>query len=269
MPLRFALLHATYHRAGGPLEVREAWLSRADLPERVEHIFAMDADDVDSVASTEGMTRVVGEPTGGVTSVRNWNAAAAISTADLLVVVADDLFPPQGWDTALAQVVAPLDPTTDAFAIKLTDDPSFGDRLLRHPVVSRAFYERHGLFSPKFDGVYCDNDITRRAFWRSVILDGRSVVLDHRHPTLEDGHQRSMSHGRINAGDEYVRGESTYNSLWSWRHRASAVRLVPPAVSRRGHLAVMLCRQTLLVLARAEFTARAARRVVRRVTGRD
>ena len=42
---KISLLHATYHREGGPLAVKEAWIGRADRPEQVEYVFAMDSDD--------------------------------------------------------------------------------------------------------------------------------------------------------------------------------------------------------------------------------
>ena len=163
------------------MEVREAWLALADHPDLIEHVFAMNAENHEAVAQTEGSLRVVGDPLPGrVTSVRNWNAAAPASMADVLMVVADDLLPPRGWDTTLRSLMGGLDPRQTAFAIKVTDDPDPGDTLMPHPVVSRAFYEKHGLFDPRFDGVCCDDGISRRAFWRSVILNGRSLVLDHR-----------------------------------------------------------------------------------------
>ena len=74
---------------------------------------------------------------------------------------------------------------TTRFAVKLADSPTKNDTLLRHPVVSHAFYARHGLFSPSYDGLYCDKDLTTRAFWRAVILDGRSLALEHSHPSLD------------------------------------------------------------------------------------
>ncbi|MGW5240694.1 hypothetical protein ACWEOW_17330 [Monashia sp. NPDC004114] len=42
--------------------------------------------------------------------------SAATSHADVLIVVADDLLPPHGWDTALTRIIGPLDPRTQSFA---------------------------------------------------------------------------------------------------------------------------------------------------------
>ena len=224
----YSLLHATYRRGGPPTEIRDAWLDRADRPGDVEHIFAVDEDDLAAIAATEGSLRAVSPADPDhVTAVRNWNAAAGIASGDLLVVVADDLYPPRGWDTALSRLFEPLDPRTVDFAIKLTDSHRDGDTLMRHPAVSRAFYERLGLFHPGFHGAYCDDDITRRAFWHSVIIDGRSLVLKHVHPSVDQTVGESESQRRVNTVGEYQHGERLYISLWSRRHRDAPVRLVP------------------------------------------
>ena len=179
-----ALLHATYRRPGGVRPLRDAWLERADRADLVDYIVAMDGDDP-AVAETGGWHRVVGPPSDGtVSAVRNWNAAAASSAADLLIVLADDLFPQLGWDTALRRVLHGWDARSVAFAVKITDSPSPIDTLLRHPVVSRRFYDTLGLFAPQLRGVYCDDEITRRAYWRALVLDGRSLAFEHAHPTL-------------------------------------------------------------------------------------
>jgi hypothetical protein len=232
---RISLLHATYKRAGGPLEVREAWLARAADPDSVEYLLSMDGDDSATVALTEGLLRVVNPPWPGVvTAVRNWNAAAAAATGDLLVVIADDLFPPQGWDQALIDMIGRLDPAQTPFVVKVADDPRPGDVLLRHPVVSRAYYTRFGLFSPSYRGVYCDDDFTTRAFWSSVILDGRSLQLEHRHPGKTGAVARSESQDRLNQREEYERGHAQYRATWPRRKRNVKPRLVSMASAQRS-----------------------------------
>ena len=146
-PPTIALLHATYHRPGGVGPLRDAWLGRADRADLVDYIVAMDGDDP-AVRDTAGWHRVVGPPSDGtVSAVRNWNAAAAASSADLLVVLADDLFPEPGWDTTLRRMLDGWDPQAVAYAVKITDSPDPDDALLRHPIVSRRFYVTSGLFA--------------------------------------------------------------------------------------------------------------------------
>ena len=224
--ITISLLHATYRRLGGPLEVRDAWLRRAVSPESVEYVVSMDPDDSETLALTEGVPRLVNEPwPGAVTAVRNWNAAAAAAKGDLLFVIADDLFPPHGWDRTLIDMIGRLDPNRTPFAVKVSDSPEATAKM-RHPVLSRAFYAKFGLFSPSYRGVYCDNDFTARAFWRSVILDGRSLELEH---DLADRQARpsSESQAHLNRPAEYERGNAAYLEAWSRRQRVAERLLVP------------------------------------------
>lgn len=243
--VRISLLHATYHRPGGPTEVMRAWVDNAAHPDRVEYVVAMDTDDTVAVAATEGLRRSIGDSADDVTAVRNWNAAAALATGSLLVVIADDLFPPNRWDETLVRSIGRIDPDEVAFAVKVRDSVEAGDVKLRHPVVSRRFYAEYGLFDPAFTGVYCDDELTARAFWRSFIVDGTGVQLHHRHPTLDADVTGSRSHGRINSTVEYERGRRLYHERWNAlrrlplrRHgRMIGVRETSAHVARRSVLA--------------------------------
>jgi hypothetical protein len=255
--LKISLLHATYKRKGGPLEVRDVWLGRAMNPDSIEYVLSMDADDLATVAETEGVPRLVNPPSGGaVTAVRNWNAAAAAANGDLLIVIADDLLPPPGWDHKLIEMIGRLDPTRTPFVVKVADDPAPRDVLLRHPVVSRAFYTKFGLFSPSYRGVYCDNDFTTRSFWCSVILDGRSLRLDHLHPTLTADADRSESHERLNRGEEYVHAEAQFRAGWSRRKRSVRPRLVPTASPQNlSHWGLVVTQRKLRAFSNARYAA--------------
>ena len=110
-------------------------------------LFAMDCDDERSVATTTGHKRFVGMPPtdSRPTSVRNWNGAAGVACGDLLFVIADDLYPPPQWDTAIRKVVGSVDARKQHFAIEINDSSNPHDCLLRHPIVSRAFFESYQL----------------------------------------------------------------------------------------------------------------------------
>lgn len=230
-----SLLHATWQRSSTPMEVRDAWLENSAHPEAVEYIFAMDADDDASICWTEGHLRVVSTPDIRVTTVRNWNAAAQLATGDLLVVIADDLFPPMHWDTLLWQLVRDLDPRRHPFGIKVTDSSNPRDTLMRHPVISRALFEANGLFDSRFRGVYCDNDITLTCFWNYSIIDGRELILEHRHPSADPSITHSKSQTRQNLSIEYAHGARILVDKWpAWKRRAR-IRLISIPESSQWH----------------------------------
>lgn len=237
---QISLLHATYRRPGGPNEVRDWWLKSADTPSSIEYIVAMDSDDVTAITATSSDLRVISSRSPSATAVRNWNAAASLARGDLLVVISDDLAPPPHWDTALLGHVAPLRPLDHAFTLKLADSPE-RSTLMRHPVISRAYYLAHGLFDPRYTGVYCDNDITRRAYWKAFILDSTAVVLNHRHPTTSSA-ESTKSHERINSSEEYRRGASIYLTAWDSRHRFAHVKMIGAANRRIGYRWIQIVR---------------------------
>lgn len=267
---RISLLHATYKRVGGPLEVRDAWLDRAVWPDAIEYVLSMDEDDRATVALTAGVPRLVNPAgNGAVTAVRNWNVAAAAAKGDLLVVIADDLFPPPGWDRALIETTGPLNPLRTPFVVKVGDSPRPNDVLLRHPVVSRAFYDKFGLFSPAYRGVYCDTDLTRRAFWNSVILDGRSLQVEHRHPVLSDRVVPSESHEHMNRCEEYQRGKAQYVAMWSWSKRhATPLLLSNASTEQLSHWRILLAQRKLRALANFDLAVRALQKATRLLDAR-
>lgn len=121
-----------------------------------------------------------------------------------------------------------LDPERDDFAIKVSDSDGRPDLLLRHPIVSRGYYRKFGLFSWAFTGVYCDDDLTRRAVWRSVILDGRRVRVDHEHPPTEDLPALSVSQRKVNGSEEYRVGYQRFCARWPKPLQRTQVRAIGP-----------------------------------------
>ncbi len=214
-----SLIYATYHRAGGQFIHAREWLDKAKEPDFLEIVIAGDEDDSFDLdlESIPNLQLIINEAMkSGSSAVRNWNAAAEVSTGDLLFVISDDLHPIEGWDSEIRKIVEGLDAKTLPFAIKIKDNPRPKDRLMRHPIISRNFYQNLGLFDGRFRGLYCDNDITSRAFFKAVILDGRSITFTHRHPSLSKEYPTSSSHSRMNSTAEYEYGIKVISAIWPY-----------------------------------------------------
>lgn len=269
LTMRISLLHATYRAGAQALGVREEWLGRADQPALVEHLFACNADDLISLASPEIASGVVSVAAPGrVTAVRNWNAAAASSSGALLVVIADDLFPPVSWDSQLRRLIVDLDPLCAAFAINVRDSDDSRDGLLRHPIISRGHYEKYGLFHPSYEGIGVDNDFTLSAFRRGLVIDGRELVLEHRHPSR--GADASESHLAMSEASRCASGKALFDARWPrWKRHLWRRYLRPKSGQRRIGPAHRLWHGGLSRLGYlAGLAPVRARRTVRRVAGR-
>ena len=129
-----------------------------------------------------------------------------------------------------------LDPLQVAFAVKIGDGDTARDSLLRHPVVSRRFYSRYGSFSPAFRGVFCDNDLSIRAFRSAIIIDGRGVRFSHGHAQGRIG-TVTLSKGRVNQQQEFEDGLAALCGLWRRRQREAPRILlrVRPAQQLSSH----------------------------------
>jgi hypothetical protein len=160
--MKISLLHATRGTPDRANATRESWLSRAYDRSMIEHFWAIQAGDTTSTAlDPDSIVAVTDDPPAWASSsVANWNAAAALATGDLLVVIADDLTPPIGWDETLRVFLGNPNTASTQFCVYVPDQLS-NDGLLRHPIMSRALYQRRGyIFDPEYYGVFCDNDLT-------------------------------------------------------------------------------------------------------------
>ena len=150
-----------------------------------------------------------------------------MSTGDLLFAIADDLEPASaGWDDQLDKILKLYDPTRDCFAVKISDHYSPSDVQLRHPLVSRQHFRRHGFFDPRFSGMYVDRDKTLSSFWGCRIFDARAVLFEHKNPLLDAKVAPSRSFLAANRASEYRVGKETFDAKWPPLLQSTRVRLI-------------------------------------------
>ena len=177
---RISLLHATRGRTSQAVSTRDAWLNAAADPTRIEHVFAVDADDL---ASVEMAKQFVSVTSGAKSCVAAWNLAAAEATGDIFVQLSDDWVPCMGWDSILLEVVAGRDPIKDQFVVA-PHDGTRKDELLCMAILSRARYENQGhLFFQGYESVFSDNEFAARAYADKIVIDARERLrFEHKHP---------------------------------------------------------------------------------------
>ena len=208
-----SLLHATRGTPERALATRKIWIDRADEPEKVEHIFGIQSDDMESIKAFTAANAywwcTPPPPAWASSSVANWNVCAQFSTGDILVVIADDLTPPQGWDTQLRKLPDP----TQKWSCYVPDSVR-QDGLMCHPVLSRALYESlEYVFCPKYHGVFCDNDFTNRAMLKAPIYSVKGLQWQHDHPingTREEDDVVKIQNSR----HAYDFGSRVFSKMW-------------------------------------------------------
>lgn len=197
-----SLLHATRGRANKALACRKEWMMKAEERERVEHLFAVDGDDEQSLKLLEGRGSevVVVGPGGGC--VRAWNEAAQRSRGELLVQLSDDWSPPRGWDGELLGRVG----DTGREVVLAVGDGHRHDELLCMAVLTRRRYEEQGfLFYPGYKSVYSDTEFSYRAYRDGVVVEARDLIFTHHHPVFT-GKGMDVTYVQQNAPERYDDG---------------------------------------------------------------
>jgi hypothetical protein len=176
------LVHATRGRSTKAVGCRESWLNTAANPWNVEHVFAVDSDDKESVQMAKQFVSVRSEKRSCVAA---WNLAAKAARGDLIVQLSDDWAPTQGWDLRLLEEVKGRDLKREPIVIAVNDGHR-KDNLLCMAILSRARLEAQGdLFFDGYESVFSDNEFSIRAFADDVVVDARSrITFEHLHPAF-------------------------------------------------------------------------------------
>lgn len=235
---RFSLLHATRGRPEQAIATRAFFFMGAINSLGIEHIFAIDEDDAESLEKLKDYRYVVVKNPNGC--VKAWNAAAADSTGAVLVQLSDDWVPCLNWDelfwlalqeAAQAKKVEGKNefvtpeghrpfmgekvPLREVPLVLAVSDGNRTDDLLCMAILTRARYEQQGkeMFSPEYFGVFSDNELTVRAYADGVIVKAKHIQMRHRHPIFEGKKWEEMdsTYQRQNATERYREGLEIFN----------------------------------------------------------
>lgn len=207
-------------------------LERAEDRANVEYIFAVNDDDDCSatlavkVASLLGESKCIRGPFKG--SAEAWDAAAKVSTGEILVQMQDDLELPQDWDTSLwsaiennygIAMVAFASGQRKAYSMKpcivAVSDGYRKDALLCTAIMNRARYEQQGEFlHAGYQSVFSDDEHTIRAIADDA--DGKCTLIQtdlvflHRHHYHDKSVPFDATYERENNIHAYAHGERVF-----------------------------------------------------------
>jgi hypothetical protein len=208
-----SLLHATRGRPQQAEATRRRWVSSAQQPLRLEHIFAIDEDDAESIALLSQYRHIIipkGTDAGGC--VAAWNAAAKVCAGRVLVQLSDDWEPFPHWDAAIFGALGGAG-GLDKPAVLGVSDGHRTDRLLCMAILTRARYEQQGhLFAPEYSGVFSDDEFTFRAYRDQVVIEARDLPLRHHHPIFagKPASEWDATHRAQNAPARYREGRKVF-----------------------------------------------------------
>lgn len=229
----FSLLHATYRRPEKAVAAMRMWFERAERPESVEYIFAVNRED-DATLEALRLLRekatypeadadiipqfklVIGDFAG---SAPAWDAAAKVSLGDLLIQGQDDVECPKLWDGCLLEWLegANMDPyywrrVPTIVAVK---DGYRKDFLQCTAIMNRRRYEQQGYFLwPQFISVFSDDDFTIRGL--ADERDGKCMIVRtdlefrHEHAYHNPTVPMDATYERENSSEAYALGSALF-----------------------------------------------------------
>lgn len=191
----FSLCHGTARVPGGWEEACERWRRACHRPERVEYVLSIHRRGRELGYSDLSFPDLYHEtlmalrlwwPDSGVLAVNpaeptmtnNGNMAAACSSGRVLVDVNDDLFPCDGWDTALLEAIERAGGLGRDFVLKVSHG-EYHPELITHPILSRSYFERIGPTDAGYLGYGADDELTVRATVDGVVIDAPQIVFEH------------------------------------------------------------------------------------------
>jgi hypothetical protein len=182
--MRFSLCHASARVPDGWVRAAEAWLSACDEPDEVEHILCTKEPMVIANEMVLGYgVQIVTACHDARGAVDQWNQAAKYSHGDILIMMADDLFPPKHWDTKLWNVYLDISiPSDGVFDVGYTpDNPCYP--LIAHSIVTRDYYDCFGyLLHPDYIGLMSDVEFTEVARASGRVVPCYDIELRHLNP---------------------------------------------------------------------------------------
>lgn len=203
---RFTILHATRSRPHRAAEIRKFFIDRADDPQSVEYIFAIDSDDEESLRLLRRFRHVVVPPAGGV--VAPINAAAKLARGEILIMAADDCLPPPRWDSHVWEAFRPARNQPRVLAVS---DGYRDDALITHPIMNRAFYKAQGyFFCPEYPHLYCDTELSLRAYKAGRVIEAKHLIFRHNNPIFTGEPQDQLARARNNV-EAYRIGKEIYD----------------------------------------------------------
>jgi hypothetical protein len=228
-PPKISLLHATRGRPQLALEAREQWIKAAAKPGRIEHIFAVDCDDVPLQKAVMKLNhRIVPEKGGGC--VAAWNLAAQASTGDVLVQLSDDWLPVAGWDE---EFVRRLRDVRQPGVLRPSDGHRRDD-LLCMAILTRARFRQQGEFLHSgYAGIYSDDEFSFRAYQDGVVIDARDLVLTHDHPNYNPAVEMDETYLNQNSSERDKEGRKIFlkrnpRAKGHWLHEGRWERFFVP-----------------------------------------
>lgn len=188
--MTFSICHPTYLRPEQALAIRDLYLGRAKNPMAVEYIFGLHHNDAESIKLLSGFRHTVTDKEG---CCPNTLEPMKASTGKFIMVIADDLIPPEGWDEQILEALRDktgdgnvtcdiyIPPWEECGLVLNFNDSLRRDGHMCHGFMTRPWLEEYLEDPWPGTGIFSDNEFTYRARKAEIVIEAPEIVFEHRH----------------------------------------------------------------------------------------
>ncbi len=204
--MRVSLIHPSRSRPDKAKSTYDYWMSRAAAPENIEHVLSLDYSDPLRNEYPYFGTNSIGIVSHNNCVVQATNAAAEVTTGDILIYLSDDFLCPEGWDAEILEWFAPL---SLPCLLKVHDNlQPFEKDVLTIPIMNRALYERLGYFwHREYRSMFVDQDLYHVCKNNDWLMSARNLIFEHEHYSVGKA-PKDATYMRSDAN--WVSGQATY-----------------------------------------------------------
>lgn len=199
--MTLSLIHPSRSRPQKAFEAANRFINKSGLAE-IEYILSIDETEPfahEYQRLFEGMTYIVRPNRNAVEAI---NAAAKMTTGDLIVVMSDDFDCPKNW----GQIIEKTTRNKKDFLLKVHDGTQ--NWIVTLPIMDRTYYERLGhIYHPNFSHMFCDTWMTHQADATGKLIVRNEVVFKHNHYSVTKEHKDEVSK---KADSTWTLGKATY-----------------------------------------------------------
>lgn len=202
--MRFSILHPCRSRVEKSWNCMSEWILRAGVD--LEVIISIDSNDPrkdEFLKVYEGFQVIVNDNDNAVMAV---NAAAKVSTGDVLIVVSDDFQCPKDWGKSVERAVK----GRRDFVLKTAD--GIQPYIVTLPILDRRYYDRFGyIYNPVYSHMFSDMELTHVADLLGRMVVRQDILFPHRHYSIiPQRHRPAKDEVTIRADATFEPGKKIY-----------------------------------------------------------
>jgi len=198
------LISIIHPSLGRPVQARKCydhWMQTCSGEHEIEWIVSLNRSDTELENYEQCFigAKVVLLRTNSSNMVQATNEAAKVCAGELLILVSDDMWSPEMWDSRILHKYEMID---GAGILQVFD--GITAQKLTIPIMNRLAYLKLGyMYHPEYISMYADDDLRKTALKHGMLYNATDIVIEHKHYSV--------------GKSKYDKTYATENSRLAWK----------------------------------------------------